>query len=103
MAPQVNPMMAVAEAVSDLFGAIGFAFVVDDHLPALADTLPAFSQNGGYTHRRCPRRQVLPGDGRLSGNARRQHNHRRVTFNTGHIALGQQPPEPRPQVTALTA
>ena len=47
MAPQADPMMAVAEAVSDLIGDIGFAFVEDDHLQALADTLRAFLQTAG--------------------------------------------------------
>jgi hypothetical protein len=37
-----DPMIDVAQAVSGLFGVIGFAFVEDQHIEVLAATLRAF-------------------------------------------------------------
>jgi|tagenome__1003787_1003787.scaffolds.fasta_scaffold20036812_2 hypothetical protein len=42
-----DPMMDVASAVSALFGDTGYAFVEDDQLDALADTLKAFLKTAG--------------------------------------------------------
>jgi hypothetical protein len=45
--PQADPMMDLAEAVSALFGDIGYAFVEDGQIGALADTLKAFLKTAG--------------------------------------------------------
>lgn len=50
-APDADPVMCVARSVSATMAGVGFAFVVDDRLEALADTLKAFFKTTGIpTH-----------------------------------------------------
>lgn len=42
IAGKTDPMIDMAEVISDLFSYIGFAFVEDRHVEALADTLRDF-------------------------------------------------------------
>jgi len=40
--PSEDPLISLASAISDLFGEIGFAYLDDEKVEALADTLRAF-------------------------------------------------------------
>ena len=44
---KTDPMIDIAQAIASLFGHIGFAFVEDQHLEALAGALRAFFEATG--------------------------------------------------------
>jgi hypothetical protein len=69
MAASTDPMIDIADAVSALLADGGVAFVEDDHVEALADTLSAFFKTAGipidqalavaFSHRTTDRTQAL--------------------------------------------